>query len=100
LDLPFEIQNAAASFQLELYHLISREAPQSTILSGAARADVPLLRTFLKILLGNGPEYDSDDIDSYALPRMCYYIDGEVLADEAPELTPPDLSRCSRVNYL
>jgi hypothetical protein len=50
--------------------------------------------------LGNGPEYDSDDIDSYALARMCYYIDGEVLADEVPELTPLDLSPRSRVNYL
>jgi hypothetical protein len=27
LDLPFEIQNMAASFLLELEHLISREVP-------------------------------------------------------------------------
>jgi hypothetical protein len=74
--------------------------PWSTILSGATGADVPSLCTFLEILLRNGSEYDSDDIYSYALPRMCYYIDGEGLADEAPELTPLDLSFRSHVNYL
>jgi hypothetical protein len=31
---------------------------------------------------------------------MCYHIDGEVPIEEAPELTPSDLSPCSRVNYL
>ena len=42
---------------------MSREAPWNTILSGTMGADVPSLRTFLEILLGNGSEYDSDDID-------------------------------------
>ena len=53
-----------------------------------AGTDVPSLCTFLEILLGNGLEYDSDDIDCYAPPRMCYHIDGEVLVEEAPRLTP------------
>ena len=99
-DLPFGIQNAAASFRLELEHLVSRETPQSTILFGAARTDVLSLCTFLEILSGNGLEYDSDDIDCYAPPRMCYYINGEVPTDEAPKLMPPDLSPRSHTNYL
>jgi hypothetical protein len=74
--------------------------PWSTIITGAIGVDVPSLCTFLKILLGNGPEYDSDDIDYYASPCMCNYIDDEVPADEVPELTPSDLSPCSHVNYL
>jgi hypothetical protein len=40
LDLPFEIQNAVTSFQLELEHLVSRETPRSAI---------PSLRTFLEL---------------------------------------------------
>jgi hypothetical protein len=75
-DLPFGIQNAVASFQLELEHLISHEAPQRTILFGAMGIDVPSLRTFLEILSGNGSEYDSNDIDYNDPPRMCYHIDG------------------------
>jgi hypothetical protein len=39
---------------------------------------VPSLCTFLEILSGNGPEYDSDDINHYALPHMCYHIDSVV----------------------
>ena len=61
--------------------------PQSAILSGAAGADVPSLCTFLEILSGNGPEYDSDDIDCYAPPCMCYHIDSEVSIGKVPELT-------------
>ena len=52
--------------------------------------DVPSLRAFLEILSGNGPEYDSDDIDYNALPRMCYHIDGEDPTKEAPRLTLSD----------
>jgi hypothetical protein len=85
---------------MELEHLISHEVPRSAILSGAAGTDIPSLRTFLEILLGNGPEYDSDDVDCYALPRLCYHIDDEVLAEEAPELTPLDQSPRSRAAYL
>ena len=48
--------------------------------------------TILEIFSGNDPEYDSDDINCYAPPRMCYHIDGEVLVEEAPGLTPPDQS--------
>jgi hypothetical protein len=77
-DLPFGIQNVVVSFQLELEHLINRDAPWSTILSGAAGTDVPSLRAFLEILSGNGLEYDSDDIDYNNPPCMCYHIDGEV----------------------
>ena len=90
LVLPFGIQHAAASFQLELEHLISRKVPQSAILSSMAGTDVPTLCTFLEVLLGNGPEYDSDEIDYYAPPRMCYHIDGEDPVEEAPELMPLD----------
>ena len=79
-----------ASFQMELEHLISRAAPWSTILSSMVGTNVPLLCTFLKILLRNGPEYDSDNIDSYTPPCICYHIDDEVLGEEAPGLTPPD----------
>jgi hypothetical protein len=75
---------------MELEHLISREALQSTILSRAVGTDVPSLHAFLKILLGNGLEYDFDDIDFCALPHMCYHINSEVLAEEAPGLTPPN----------
>jgi hypothetical protein len=73
---------------------------RSAILSGMARTDVPSLRTFLEILLGNSLENDSDDIDCYAPPYMCYHIDGEVLAEEAPGLTPLDHSPRSRLAYL
>ena len=77
------------SFQLELEHLVSREAPHGTILFGATGADVPSLRTFLEILSGNGLEYGSNDIDCYAPPRLCYHIKSEVLT-EASGLTPLD----------
>jgi len=72
LDPPFGIQNVVASFQLELEHLVSHGAPRSAILSSATGVDVPSLQTFLEILSGNGPEYDSDDIEYYAPPCMCY----------------------------
>jgi hypothetical protein len=65
-----------------------------------ARTDVPSLRTFLEILSGNGPKNDSNDIDCYTSTCMCYHIDGEVLAEEALGLTPPDHSPCSRSAYL
>jgi hypothetical protein len=38
---------------MKLEHLISCEAPQSAILSDAAKTNVAALRTFLKILSGN-----------------------------------------------
>jgi hypothetical protein len=85
---------------LGLEQLVSHEVPRSAILSGTMGADIPLLRTFLEILLGNDLEYDSNDIDCYAPSCMCYHINGEVPAEEAPELTPPDLSPRSHVNYL
>ena len=74
--------------------------PRSAILSGAPGTDVPSLCTFLEILSGNDSEYNSDDIDCYAVPRMCYHIDSKVLAEEAPELTPLDQSPCSHAAYL
>ena len=89
-DLPFRIQSTAASFQLELEHLISREAPRSIILSGTAGTDVPSLRAFLEVLSGNGPEYDFDDIDYDAPPHMCYHVNVDDLAEEVPRLTPLD----------
>ena len=88
------------AFQLELEHLVSREAPRSTILSSAVEADVPSLCTFLEILLGNDPEYGFDDIDCYALPNMCYHIDGKDRAEEALELMSLDQSPYSRTSYL
>jgi len=45
--------------------------------------DVPSLCTFLEILSGNGLKYN-------APLRMCYHIDYEDLAEEAPGLTLPD----------
>jgi hypothetical protein len=53
---------------MELEHLIRNEAPLCTILFGATGTDVPSLRTFLEILLGNSLKYDSDDIDCYVPP--------------------------------
>ena len=85
---------------MELEHLISREALWSAILSGVAGTDISSLRTFLEILLGNGLEYDSDNIDCYASPCMCYHIDSEIPAREAPNLKPLDQSPCSHANYL
>jgi hypothetical protein len=87
LDLPFRM---AASFQLELEHLISHDTPRSAILFGATGVDVPSLCTFLEILSGNGLEYDYDGINCYAPPCMCYHIDGKVLSEEAPGPMPPD----------
>ena len=85
---------------MELEHLINCEAPWSAILSGTAGTDVHLLCTFLEILLGDGLEYDSDDIDYNAPPCMCYHIDGKDPTEEAPKLTPPDKSPLSHVAYL
>lgn len=63
--------------------------------------DVPSLQTFLEILSRNGPEYDSNSIDCYSLSRECFHIDGEIPADEAPELTSLDLmSPRSHAKYL
>jgi hypothetical protein len=89
-NLPFGIQNAVASLQLELEHLISYDAPRSAILSDATGTDVPSLCTFLEILSGNGLKYDSDDINRYTPPRMCYHIDDEVLPKEASKPMPLD----------
>jgi hypothetical protein len=50
----------------------------------------PSLCTFLEILSGNDPEYNSNDINYYAPPCMCYHINSEVPPKEAPKLTPPD----------
>ena len=49
----------------------------SIILSGIAGTDVPSLHAFLEVLSGDGPEYDSNDIDYNTPPRMCYHIDSE-----------------------
>ena len=62
--------------------------------------DVPSLRTFLEILSGDGPEYDSDDIDYNAPLCMCYHIDGEDPTEEALGLTPLDQSAHSHVAYF
>ena len=75
---------------MELEHLISHEVPRSAILSGATGTDISSLHTFLEILSGSDSEYHSDDIDYSASPRMCYHIDGEVLAEEAPRLMLSD----------
>ena len=52
----------------------------------------PVLRgcDFLEVLLGNGPLYDSDDIYYDAPPPLCYNVNGDDLAEEAPRLTPLD----------
>jgi CRISPR/Cas system CSM-associated protein Csm5 (group 7 of RAMP superfamily) len=42
------------------------------------------------ILSGNGMEYDSDDLDYYALSHMCSHIDGNNPIDDAPELMSSD----------
>jgi hypothetical protein len=75
---------------LELEHIISREAPRSAILFGVARTNVPSLRAFLEILLGNSPEYNSDDLNCYASPCMCFHINGQNLVNDTPKLMTPD----------
>ena len=62
--------------------------------------DVPSLRTFLEILSGNGPEYNSDNIDYNTPPCMCYHIDGDILSKEALGLMPSDQSPHSCMAYL
>jgi hypothetical protein len=56
--------------------------------------------SFLVILSGNGIEYDSNDLDYYALSHMCFHIDGNNPIDDAPELTSSNQSPCNRANYL
>ena len=65
-----------------------------------AGTDVPPLHTLLEILSRNNLEYDSNDIDRSALPHMCYHINGEVLAEEAPGLMPSDQSPRNHAAYL
>ena len=81
-------------------HLANCEAPWRAILFDNTGADVPSLRTFLEILSRKGPEYDSDDIDCYTMPCMCYHIDSEAQPEEALRLTPPDQRPHSRAPYL
>ena len=69
-------------------------------MSDAMGTDVPSLCTFLEILSGNGPEYDSDGIDCYAPPCMCYHIDSEVSVDKVPELTLLDQGPRSHASRL
>jgi hypothetical protein len=90
----------AVSFQMELEHLIGREAPRSPILFDTAGTNVPSLRALFKPLSGKGLKYNSDSIYFDASSRMCYHIGGEDHAKEATELTLPDLSPCSCVAYL
>ena len=85
---------------MELEHHISHEAPRSAILSSAAGTNVLSLHTFLEILSGNGPEYDSDDIDYYSPSLMCFHIDGDNPIVDAPELTPPNQSPRNHAAYL
>jgi hypothetical protein len=54
----------------------------------------------LRSFLGNGPEYDSDDIDYNAPLCMCYNINDKGLAEEAPMLMPSDWSPHSCTTYL
>ena len=81
-------------------HLICRKVPQSIILSGVVGTDVSSLRTFLEVLSGNGQEYDSDDIDYNAPPRMCYHNDSKAQPKEALGLMAPDQSPRSYAAYL
>jgi hypothetical protein len=83
-----------------LEHLISREASQGTILFDAAGTDVPSLCTFLEILLGNGPEYDSGNVDYYSLSCECFHIDNDNLVDDAPKLMSLNQSPRSHMKYL
>ena len=85
---------------MELEHLISREVPRSTILSGVVGTDVSALCTFLEILSGNDSEHDSNNINYNAPPHMCYHIDGEVQPKEVPGLTLLAQSPHSRMANL
>lgn len=50
------------------------------------------MRILLEILSRNGMEYDSDDVDYYSSSCECFHINGGIPTDDAPELTPLDLS--------
>ena len=56
------------------------------ILSDAAGADIPSPRTFLEILSGNGPEYDSNNIDCYGELRS---LDRAALMSGELQALPP-----------
>jgi hypothetical protein len=87
-------------FYLILEHLVSREAPRGVILSGTAGTDVSSLCTFLKILSGVGPEYDSDEANGYSPGRKCFHIYGDQVINNNVKVTPPDLSLSSHATYL
>jgi hypothetical protein len=97
-DLPFGIHNVAASFQMELEHLISCEVPHNTILFGSAGTDIPSLRFFLEILSREGSDYDSNNIDHYASPRACFHTDSEAPYEGMPEPALLNQGSCSRMN--
>ena len=59
-----------------------------------------MLHALLEVLSGDGPEYDSNDIDYNAPLCMCYNINYEDQPKEAPRLMPPDQSPCSHAIYL
>jgi hypothetical protein len=56
---------------------VSREEPRGVVLSSTVGTDVSSLCTFLKILSGVGPEYDSDEANCYSPGRKCFHIDGD-----------------------
>jgi hypothetical protein len=58
------------------------------LLSGAEGVNVPSLCNFLEILLRLGLEYDSIETDNYSPACECFYIDQDLAAGDAPELTP------------
>lgn len=58
------------------------------------------MRTFLEILLGVGPEYDSDKGSNYSPAHECFRVDGDQDPDDDIKVMPPDLSRTNHVAYL
>jgi hypothetical protein len=73
---------------------------RGTILSGIAGIDISSLCTFLKILSGNGPKYDSNGVYYYSSSRECFHIDGDNLANDASEVMLLDQSPHSHTEYL
>ena len=79
---------------------MSREASHNVILSGMVGVDVPSLQNFLEILLGLGPEFDSNDAGGCSPPCECFYISSRHTVNTTPYLMPPKMSLTSHVAYL
>jgi hypothetical protein len=99
-DLPFEIQNMVVSFQMDLEHLIIREALLSPILSGIVAADAPLLCAFFMTLQWSDPGHHSEDAKWDTTSHEHLRAEGNTPIRETCELTMLDLGPHCHANHL